>query len=142
METDERPSKMRKLGHEGEGDMIVDEEIMTTSTVATDGPLPVTTKVSEAGTVAEEILENENEEPKLSKNQLKKKRRLDEWEAGREDRKVKRKEKAKERKAQAGRLEGAEYRREWQCAKNASSTIAEKLRRQRNPSSHHSDFRL
>jgi tRNA (guanine9-N1)-methyltransferase len=99
METDERPSKMRKLGHEGEGDMILDEEVTTISTAATDGLVPVIAEISEAGTTAGELPENENEEPKLSKNQLKKKRRLDEWEAGREDRKVKRKEKAKERKA-------------------------------------------
>jgi tRNA (guanine9-N1)-methyltransferase len=99
METDERPSKMRKLGHEGEGDMILDEEVTTISTAATDGLVPVTAEIGEAGTTAGELPENENEEPKLSKNQLKKKRRLDEWEAGREDRKVKRKEKAKERKA-------------------------------------------
>jgi tRNA (guanine9-N1)-methyltransferase len=36
--------------------------------------------------------------PKLSKNQIKKQARLERWESGREDRKVKRKEKIKERK--------------------------------------------
>jgi tRNA (guanine9-N1)-methyltransferase len=95
METDERPSKMRKMGHESEGDVILDDELTTTSTAATDAPMA---ESSEAGPASSELPENGAEEPKLSKNQLKKKRRLEQWEAGREDRKVKRKEKNKERK--------------------------------------------
>jgi tRNA (guanine9-N1)-methyltransferase len=95
METDERPSKMRKMEHESEGDVILDDELTTTSTAATDAPMA---ESSEAGPASSELPENGAEEPKLSKNQLKKKRRLEQWEAGREDRKVKRKEKNKERK--------------------------------------------
>jgi tRNA (guanine9-N1)-methyltransferase len=95
METDERPSKMRKMGHESEGDVILDDELTTTSTAATDAPMA---ESSEAEPASSELPENGAEEPKLSKNQLKKKRRLEQWEAGREDRKVKRKEKNKERK--------------------------------------------
>jgi tRNA (guanine9-N1)-methyltransferase len=95
METEGRPSKIRKLEHESEGDNVMDDEFTTTSTTATDAPMP---ENSEVGPATGELSENGTEEPKLSKNQLKKKRRLDQWEAGREDRKVKRKEKAKERK--------------------------------------------
>jgi tRNA (guanine9-N1)-methyltransferase len=87
METDERPSKMRKMGHESEGDVILDDELTTTTTAATDAPMA---ESSEAGPASSELPENGAEEPKLSKNQLKKKRRLEQWEAGREDRKVKR----------------------------------------------------
>lgn len=93
MESDERPAKMRKLGH---GDDETDDKI-TTSTTTANEQIPVT---------AEEGMTNltgdaptaDGENPKISKNQLKKQRRLERWEAGREDRKIKRKEKAKERK--------------------------------------------
>ncbi|PVI03049.1 hypothetical protein DM02DRAFT_588545 [Periconia macrospinosa] len=64
------------------------------------------------------------EPPKLSKNQLKKQRRLQEWEAGREDRKVKRKEKIKEKKERR-RQEWAESRakgEEPQIPRSARST--------------------
>ncbi|KAF2641203.1 hypothetical protein P280DRAFT_498092 [Massarina eburnea CBS 473.64] len=83
MESEERPAKMRKLEHANEieeqspADIHPGEEII--------GPFPIEVK-------------EENEAPKLSKNQLKKKRRLENWEAGREDRKVKRKEKIQEKK--------------------------------------------
>jgi tRNA (guanine9-N1)-methyltransferase len=98
METDERPSKIRKLDHDSEGDIMLDDEVTTTSTAATDGPTPVTAEKSKMDTSTGDAPEGETEEPRISKNQLKKKRRLEQWEAGREDRKVKRKEKAKERK--------------------------------------------
>jgi tRNA (guanine9-N1)-methyltransferase len=71
---------------------------MATATTTTDVPNPVTAENSDAATAAGETPAVGAEEPKISKNQLKKKRRLDAWEAGREDRKVKRKEKNKERK--------------------------------------------
>jgi tRNA (guanine9-N1)-methyltransferase len=97
MESEERPAKMRKLEHEDDVDIILDDELPTT-TAATKEHNPVTTESTETGTAIGENGAADTEEPKMSKNQLKKKRRLDQWEAGREDRKVKRKEKNKERK--------------------------------------------
>ena len=97
MDSDERPSKMRKLEPQKDEDIILNEEGATTTTATNDHP-PVTTEDDESNAASQEISEATTEEPKLSKNQLKKKRRLEQWEAGREDRKVKRKEKAKERK--------------------------------------------
>jgi tRNA (guanine9-N1)-methyltransferase len=52
-----------------------------------------------------ELPEDGEAAPKISKNQLKKQRRLERWEAGREDRKLKRKEKIQEKK-QRRREEG------------------------------------
>lgn len=97
MDSEERPAKMRKLEHEDDVDIILDDD-MATATTTTDGQNPVTTENSEIAAVVGETPAAESEEPKMSKNQLKKKRRLDAWEAGREDRKVIRKEKNKERK--------------------------------------------
>ncbi|RMZ70625.1 hypothetical protein GMOD_00000743 [Pyrenophora seminiperda CCB06] len=98
MESDERPSKMRKLEHMDADVTVVDAPAMSTS----DEQLPVTAEHDEqvdtpevaAGTPAE----SEGAESKISKNQLKKLRRQERWEAGREDRKLKRKEKIKEKK--------------------------------------------
>jgi tRNA (guanine9-N1)-methyltransferase len=98
MDSEERPAKMRKLEHEDDVDIILDDD-MATATTSTHAPNPVTAESGENAATTGEPAVVETEEPKLSKNQLKKKRRFDEWEAGREDRKVKRKEKAKERKA-------------------------------------------
>jgi tRNA (guanine9-N1)-methyltransferase len=97
MEPDERPTKMRKLGHTDDDDIILDSEPATTSTTIND-QLPVTTESGTSETAADNVAETGAEEPKISKNQLKKQRRLEQWEAKREDRKVKRKEKNKERK--------------------------------------------
>jgi tRNA (guanine9-N1)-methyltransferase len=108
---------MRKLGPV-DGEDAVPEDQDTVISHTTNGQGPVITKNGEVGAgsskATEEITEQTNEQaaeqatkeateeaaeaPKISKNQLKKQRRLDQWEAGREDRKVKRKEKAKERK--------------------------------------------
>jgi tRNA (guanine9-N1)-methyltransferase len=98
MESEERPSKMRKLDHaEDEGSV---EDAPTIPTPAEQAP--VTTENGEASCNSEiatgKPAESGTTEPKLSKNQLKKQRRHDRWEAGREDRKVKRKEKNKEKK--------------------------------------------
>jgi len=96
MESDERPSKMRKLEPQEDEDTMLNEESATTTTT-NDQPL-VTSGNDGSIAASQEMTDHATEEPKLSKNQLKKKRRLEQWEAGREDRKVKRKEKAKERK--------------------------------------------
>jgi tRNA (guanine9-N1)-methyltransferase len=92
---------MRKLEHADgenkEGDAVVAPEIPTPN-----DQIPVTSEDGEAGNTVEVAtgtpVEGENAEPKMSKNQLKKQRRHDRWEAGREDRKLKRKEKIKEKK--------------------------------------------
>ncbi|KAH3941343.1 tRNA methyltransferase [Parastagonospora nodorum] len=97
MESEERPAKMRKLEHEENADIILNDEVPTT-TATVDESNPVTTESSDTVAATGETPVANAEEPKISKNQLKKKRRLEQWEAGREDRKVKRKEKAKERK--------------------------------------------
>jgi tRNA (guanine9-N1)-methyltransferase len=97
MDSGERPSKMRKLEHADDAGKL------DTPTIPTPAEqLPVTAENGEASGTSEVAtgtpVENGSAEPKLSKNQLKKQRRHDRWEAGREDRKVKRKEKNKEKK--------------------------------------------
>jgi tRNA (guanine9-N1)-methyltransferase len=96
MDSDERPAKLRKLEHE-EGARS-DMDIATASTMSEQAPLA--TAGSEEASPTKETPNGEQDAPKMSKSALKKKRKLDEWEAGREDRKVIRKEKARERKAQ------------------------------------------
>ncbi|KAH7085335.1 guanine-1-methyltransferase-domain-containing protein [Paraphoma chrysanthemicola] len=102
MESEERPSKMRKLEHdEDEYDILDDGPEDATLSQATGDSHPLVNENApedERATAPEEFRGDTTDEPKLSKNQLKKKRRLEQWEAGREDRKIKRKEKAKERK--------------------------------------------
>ncbi|KAF2650744.1 hypothetical protein K491DRAFT_608249 [Lophiostoma macrostomum CBS 122681] len=117
MESEERPSKMRKLSHD-RGVAAVKEA---------EGPAPAEDSKTEDITkdianeqksdsgeddddaadphTCIEVPENGEVVPKLSKNQLKKQRRLEKWEAGREDRKVKRKEKIQAKK-QRRREEG------------------------------------
>jgi tRNA (guanine9-N1)-methyltransferase len=98
MESEERPSKMRKLEHADGDENVVEAPVIPTPAEQ----LPVTAEIGEPSGTTEIATgpptENESAEPKLSKNQLKKQRRHDRWEAGREDRKVKRKEKVKEKK--------------------------------------------
>jgi len=94
MDTDERPTKMRKFEQQEDHDTVLDDVVTITRT----DQLPFSTENDKEMAADAETTEVATEEPKMSKNQLKKKRRLDQWEAGREDRKVKRKEKAKERK--------------------------------------------
>jgi tRNA (guanine9-N1)-methyltransferase len=95
MDSEERPAKLRKLEHE-EGARS-DMDIATASTMSEQAPLA--TAGSEEASPTKETPNGEQDAPKMSKSALKKKRKLDEWEAGREDRKVIRKEKARERKA-------------------------------------------
>jgi tRNA (guanine9-N1)-methyltransferase len=97
MESDERPAKMRKLEPHNDEDIISDDEAATPAIGSNDQP-PATTENDELVAASAETSESATVQPKISKNQLKKQRRLEQWEAGREDRKVKRKEKAKERK--------------------------------------------
>lgn len=85
---------MRKLEQTEDEDFVLDDVVTTAST----DQAPHMTENDETATENAVTAETATEEPKISKNQLKKKRRLEQWEAGREDRKVKRKEKAKEKK--------------------------------------------
>lgn len=98
MDSEERPSKLRKLDHADEEDLVLDDDITTTTSVTVNGQSPVTAENNAIEPANCAGPEEAAETPKISKNQLKKQRRLEKWEAGREDRKVKRKEKAKERK--------------------------------------------
>ncbi|KAF2018326.1 hypothetical protein BU24DRAFT_421311 [Aaosphaeria arxii CBS 175.79] len=102
MESEERPSKLRKLEHGAEPEVV--HVLDTPTDIDGTGPTPVqhvTSATNNDGDATEYNLPaNEGEEaaPKLSKNQLKKQRRFERWEAGREDRKQKRREKIKEKK--------------------------------------------
>jgi tRNA (guanine9-N1)-methyltransferase len=124
MEDDERPQKMRKLSHdheasqaEAEGDVskieanatmneggevqpaATDETVTQENAPAKPAAVP-TDAVRADGSVAS----NAQDPPPMSKNQLKKLRKKQEWEAGREERKVIRKEKVvakRERKREA-----------------------------------------
>ncbi|KAG9202157.1 tRNA (guanine(9)-N(1))-methyltransferase [Epicoccum nigrum] len=93
---DARPAKLRKL-------IQVDEEAASVGatpviTTPAEPRSPLTTANSETAIAADEAAGAIVEEPKISKNQLKKQRRHERWESGREDRKLKRKEKLKEKK--------------------------------------------
>jgi tRNA (guanine9-N1)-methyltransferase len=93
---DARPAKLRKL-------IQVDEEAASVGatpviTTPAEPRSPLTTANSETAIAADEAAGATVEEPKISKNQLKKQRRHERWESGREDRKLKRKEKLKEKK--------------------------------------------
>ncbi|KAF3004973.1 tRNA (guanine(9)-N(1))-methyltransferase [Curvularia kusanoi] len=94
---DARPAKIRKLAQMQE-DAAASVGATPSYTTPVDPRSPVTTANSESAIVADEAAGAIVEEPKMSKNQLKKQRRHERWESGREDRKLKRKEKAKEKK--------------------------------------------
>jgi tRNA (guanine9-N1)-methyltransferase len=106
MESEERPAKMRKLGHTSEdnADAVMDaapsndDAEAQNATPAEEQP-PLTAGTGEE-IIGTGILADQEQDaaPKISKNQLKKQRRLEKWEAGRDDRKLKRKEKIKEKK--------------------------------------------
>ncbi|KAF2444420.1 hypothetical protein P171DRAFT_432457 [Karstenula rhodostoma CBS 690.94] len=105
MEAEGRPAKMRKLEHAQETeDATMDDTTPTIGQVGTQKNDAPVIKPSEDSENAGAIVPQEGDEaageaaPKLSKNQLKKQRRWERWEAGREDRKVKRKEKIKAKK--------------------------------------------
>ena len=105
MDAEERPAKQRKLEHE-EGPRLY-TAVAAASTIPEQPP--VATAASGEVSPTKETLNGEEDAPKMSKSALKKKRKLDEWEAGREDRKVIRKEKAKERKARTREAWKAEH---------------------------------
>jgi tRNA (guanine9-N1)-methyltransferase len=105
MESEERPAKMRKLEHNMEASDTPDEENPPANGEAGTEDFPAPDQQLLAGNLIEEdhaeengTAEGEKAAPKLSKNQLKKQARLERWEAGREDRKIKRREKIKEKK--------------------------------------------
>ncbi|KAF2242175.1 hypothetical protein BU26DRAFT_524809 [Trematosphaeria pertusa] len=88
MESEERPAKMRKLEHS-----VEDEHADIADAGLLDG-----LESAENTETPDQAADGEDAAPKLSKNQLKKQKRLERWEAGREDRKIKRKEKTKAKK--------------------------------------------
>lgn len=104
MESEERPNKMRKLEHSEHDLTAPSEQNMQASATIVEPNFAGTVHGGsvESNAHAEEPSEiageGENSVPKISKNQLKKQRRHERWEAGREDRKLKRKEKIKEKK--------------------------------------------
>ncbi|KAF2130087.1 hypothetical protein P153DRAFT_315717, partial [Dothidotthia symphoricarpi CBS 119687] len=97
MESDERPTKMRKTEHAGEEEVAPEAEITPTNST-NDAHAPVIAENNEAANETGEPPNDEAAAPKISKNQLKKLRRQERWEAGRDERKQKRKEKVKEKK--------------------------------------------
>lgn len=102
MDSEERPAKMRKLGHAESVDATATVDVAPANATS-DQQTSITTQTGEASnnggeTTAVEPTEGESAAPKISKNQLKKLRRHERWESGREDRKAKRKEKIKEKK--------------------------------------------
>ncbi|KAF9701096.1 hypothetical protein EKO04_000651 [Ascochyta lentis] len=107
-ESDTRPAKLRKLAHLQE-DAAASVGATPSYTTPIDSPGPVTTTNSESAIVADEASGGTIEEPKISKNQLKKQRRHERWESGREDRKLKRKEKVKEKKERRREAWAAEH---------------------------------
>ncbi|KAF2278269.1 uncharacterized protein EI97DRAFT_394502 [Westerdykella ornata] len=106
MEPEERPSKIRKLDHNEEPVSAPVENEHPDQQGHEDSAIPETPNEETKSTQGEA-----DTTPKLSKNQLKKQRRLEAWEAGREDRKIKRKEKIKakkERRREERRQQNAE----------------------------------
>ena len=101
MEDNERPTKMRKLEHT-EGETGPQSADVAVTSAAPEPQSPVITgdngNIGNQDTPTDIVAEGESAEPKLSKNQLKKLRRHERWEAGRDDRKAKRKDKIKEKK--------------------------------------------
>ncbi|CAO2656145.1 Nn.00g049480.m01.CDS01 [Neocucurbitaria sp. VM-36] len=100
MESEERPAKLRKLEHARDEQSLPNADIAPPT--GQDAPIPVTSEHAGSEESANAAIgaaaEEEDAAPKLSKNQLKKQKRHERWEAGREDRKLKRKEKIKEKK--------------------------------------------
>lgn len=121
MEGDERPQKMRKLSHDQEASQIGGDtatpEVNATTMDGTNErkiqPAGESSTHDEALTAAPaDSAENAGTEApaKMSKNQLKKLRKKEEWEAGREERKILRKEKvvAKRERKKAANKEAKE----------------------------------
>lgn len=121
MEAEGRPAKMRKLEHAQEiEDATMDISTPTIDQAGTQNDnVPVTKPPGDSANGEASVPQDDDAvageaEPKLSKNQLKKQRRWERWEAGREDRKVKRKEKIKARKERR--------RTEWEEQRHEGST--------------------
>ncbi|KAF2793685.1 hypothetical protein K505DRAFT_325301 [Melanomma pulvis-pyrius CBS 109.77] len=101
MESEERPTKMRKLEHDAEVEdaPLVDAPTNavpeTKETTPADEQSPADNNTEQSNDTPKGAADGGDAAPKISKNQLKKQRRLEKWEAGREDRKVKRREKLK-----------------------------------------------
>ncbi|OJJ48638.1 hypothetical protein ASPZODRAFT_130735 [Penicilliopsis zonata CBS 506.65] len=103
MEEEEgRPRKLAKLDHSGgqlDGEPVMSGALATNDQGAEDDtarPSAAPDATEDANGKSDEgpgAEEGDETEPKLSKSQLKKLRRRENWEAGREDRKVKRREK-------------------------------------------------
>ena len=137
MEAEERPAKIRKLSYDdddGDGQKlpqdlprgvggdhekqpVKDEKIESANGTTTHNSLPEPSKASDSviaesdpTQVAPQATLPALDTSALSKNQLKKLRKKQEWEAGREERKIIRKEKHQERKARkrAARDEAAD----------------------------------
>lgn len=112
MESEERPAKMRKLEH-ASATVDAAQGASVSAPATLDAPSdaveqsPAAVEI-EAGS-AQDNAGDDDDTPKMSKNQLKKQRRLERWESGREDRKVKRREKIKAKK-QRRKQEWDEYR--------------------------------
>lgn len=123
MEAEERPQKMRKLSHD-EGSPLDASDLSFAESAPPEHPLNHASTgeiVPQTATADEDALEGADGEdkatakgntanmkttistsenpPKLSKNQLKKLKKQEQWEASRDYRKAKRKEKTAERKA-------------------------------------------
>ncbi|KAF2263544.1 hypothetical protein CC78DRAFT_273138 [Lojkania enalia] len=115
MESEERPAKMRKLDN---GTSSISSSVNNSGAAKENPELKDITPNSERGQIQDpenkiETAEPENSAPGLSKNQLKKQRRFEKWEAGRETRKAKRKEKIKAKKERR--------RAEWESNQNGAA---------------------
>ncbi|KAF1970350.1 hypothetical protein BU23DRAFT_556822 [Bimuria novae-zelandiae CBS 107.79] len=120
MDSEERPMKMRKLEHAEETEAAVAEssapaageiEAQNNSTPVTQSIPTAAEENADANATPKTAVNGDDAAPKLSKNQLKKQRRHERWESGREDRKIKRKEKIKAKKERR-RAEWEEHRAE------------------------------
>jgi tRNA (guanine9-N1)-methyltransferase len=125
-ELEERPSKIRKLDPTAESL----ESPQSTSEVqeASEIPIPEATcnQPGDAGEEPSQDGKGENEgTPGLSKSQLKKLRKAEQWEAGKQYRKIKRREKHKEKQARK-----AEERAELQTKSASGEAAIEPLKQE------------
>ncbi|KAF2751674.1 hypothetical protein M011DRAFT_463186 [Sporormia fimetaria CBS 119925] len=125
MESEERPAKIRKLGHGAEPSTSGVTDDTLASVQQGEKPESQHEEVVKNDVQGEEetVLENSQPEngdpaaPKLSKSAMKKLARHEKWESGREDRKAKRKEKMK-----AKRERVREERRQQAAQESADGT--------------------
>ncbi|THC96509.1 hypothetical protein EYZ11_004008 [Aspergillus tanneri] len=130
MDGEERPRKLPRLGNDKDA-QDESESVMTGAVGCTpDNDATPTTKGHESDADDRQKLPvNANESvPKMSKNQLKKLRRQEQWEAQRDLRKIRRKEKAQEKKDR--------IRKEWDEAKKEGPEAVERLRKERESTRH------